>query len=406
MPPPSLNEGLEAVRIAYFDCFSGISGDMILGALIHAGVDARKVADAVASLGLPAELKVARIRKSGFDATQVTVEAPHEHVHRHLHHITRMVDASRLNERQKELAHRIFRRLAEAEAAVHGTTVEKVHFHEVGAVDSIVDIVGAAVAIDLLSVDRIMASPVVTGRGTVRAAHGLMPVPAPGTAELLKGVPLATSTIEAELTTPTGAAILTSIASEFGPLPEMCIESIGLGAGQRDLPDQPNVLRVLVGTAVAGTSVAQTDHVWVLETNLDDLPGELIGYCTEQLLAAGALDVFTIPIGMKKNRPGVLLSVLCAESSIGQMEDIMFRETSTFGIRRTRATRSKLERRSHEVTTPFGPVRGKLGWRSDRPPLFAPEYEDCRRVATERGVALREVYAAAIRAFDPNTVER
>ncbi len=390
------------MRIAYFDCFSGISGDMTLGALIHAGVDAAAINEAVASLGLPAELKVARIRKGGFDATQVTVEAPHEHVHRHLHHITKLVDASRLTERQKGLAHKIFRRLAEAEAAVHGSTIEKVHFHEVGAIDSIVDIVGAAVAIDLLGVDRIVSSAVPTGRGTVRAAHGLMPVPAPGTAELLKGVPLAASTIEAELTTPTGAAILTSIAAEFGPLPEMRIEAIGLGAGTRDLAEQPNVLRVFVGTTV--DAAADTDRVWVLETNLDDLPGEMIGYCVEQLLAAGALDVFTTPIGMKKNRPGVLLSVLCSESSIGQMEEIMFRETATFGIRRYATTRSKLERRSHEVATPFGPVAGKLGWRSGRPPIFAPEYESCRRVAAERGVPLRDVYAAAVRAFDADAV--
>jgi hypothetical protein len=396
------------VRIAYFDCFSGISGDMTLGALIHAGVDAAAIKAAVASLGLPAELKVARIRKGGFDATQVTIEAPHEHKHRHLHHITTMVDASRLTERQKALAHKIFRRLAEAEAAVHGSTIEKVHFHEVGAIDSIVDIVGAAVAIDLLGVERIVASPVPTGRGTVKAAHGVMPVPAPGTAELLRGVPLAATAIEAELTTPTGAALLTSIASEFGPLPAMRIESIGLGAGQRDLAEQANVLRVFVGTTVepaASTSVAaadaESDRVCVLETNLDDLPAELIGYCTEQLFAAGALDVYTTPIGMKKNRPGVLVTVLCSESSAPKLEVILFRETGTFGVRRTMATRTKLARRSHVVETPFGPVEGKLGWRSGLPPIFAPEFEACRRVAAETGVALRDVYAAAIRAFDP-----
>jgi uncharacterized protein (TIGR00299 family) protein len=393
------------VRIAYFDCFSGISGDMTVGALIHAGVDAGLIKDAVASLGLPAELKVARIRKSGFDATQITVEAPHEHVHRHLHHISRMVDASRLSERQKGLAHKIFRRLAEAEAAVHGSTIEKVHFHEVGAIDSIVDIVAAAVAIDLLNVDRIFASPVPTGCGTVEAAHGVMPVPAPGTAELLKGIPLAACTIAAELTTPTGAAILTSVANEFGPMPEMQIEGIGIGAGQRDLSQQPNILRVFVGTSTTQANSAETDRIWVLETSLDDLPGELIGYCMEQLFAAGALDVYTTAIGMKKNRPGVLLSVLCAESSIARLEDILFRETGTFGIRRMPAARSKLQRFSHEVSTPYGPVQGKVGRRAGRTAVFAPEYEDCRRVATDRGVALREVYAAAIRAFDPARVQ-
>lgn len=393
------------MRIAYFDCFSGISGDMTLGALIHAGVDVGAIREAVASLGLPAELKVERIRKKGFDAIQVRVEAPQEHVHRHLHHILRMVDASRLTERQKSMAGRIFRRLADAEAAVHGSSPEKVHFHEVGAVDSIVDIVGAAVAIDLIGVDRIVASPVPTGCGTVHAAHGLMPIPAPGTAELLKGVPIAPSAIEAELTTPTGAAILTSLVEEFGPLPAMRIEAIGMGAGQRDLTEQPNVLRVFTGTSTDRDGDPTTDRVWVLETNLDDVPGEWIGYCAEQLMAAGALDVFTVPLGMKKNRPGVLLSVICTEPSIARLEDIVFRETSTFGIRRTMALRSTLRRRTHTVTTPYGPIQGKVGWRSDGQPVFAPEYEECRRVATERGVPLRDVYAVAVRAFEPAAIE-
>jgi uncharacterized protein (TIGR00299 family) protein len=276
----------------------------------------------------------------------------------------------------------------------------------VGAVDSIVDIVGAAVAIDLLNVERIVSSPVPTGIGTVRAAHGVMPLPAPGTAELLKGVPIAPSVIESELTTPTGAAILTSITNEFGALPPMRIESIGVGAGQRDLPDRPNVLRVMVGTASADVNTAETDRVWVVETNLDDASGELIAYCTEQLFAAGALDVFTIPIGMKKNRPGVLVSVLCAESAVGRMEEILFRETGTFGVRRSQATRTKLQRCMHEVATPFGPVRGKLGWRKGSPPVFSPEYEDCKRVAAEKHMALRDVYAAAMRAFDPSLIER
>ena len=390
------------MHLAYFDCFSGISGDMTLGALIHAGVDPLAIQEAVASLGLPAELKVARIRKSGFDATQIKVEAPPEKVHRHLHHITRMVDASRLSDRQKDLAHRIFRRLAEAEAKVHGSSIEKVHFHEVGAIDSIVDIVGAAVAIDLLRVDRIVASAIPTGQGTVKAAHGVMPIPAPGTAELLRGVPLARSSVEAELTTPTGAAILTTVASEFGQLPAMTIERIGYGAGMRDLTEQPNLLRVFVGSSAERP---EKDRVWVLETNLDDVAGELVGYCMDQLLIAGALDVFTSPIGMKKNRPGILLSVLCTESSLGQVEEILFRETATFGVRRYLTERSILQRHPHVVSTPWGSVSGKLGWKTGQPAVFSPEYEDCRRVAAERGVPLREVYAAAIRAFDPAQVK-
>lgn len=219
-----------------------------------------------------------------------------------------------------------------------------------------------------------------------------MPLPAPGTAELLRGVPLADLRVELELTTPTGAAIATTIADRFGPLPPMTIEKIGLGAGTKDLPDHPNVLRIFVGTVAESV---ESDRVWVLETNLDDLPGELVGYTTSRLLEAGALDAFVTPIYMKKNRPGSMISVLCNEAKLGQMEDILFRETATLGIRRYPVSRHKLKRREAMVETPFGPIRGKLGWRDDRPPVFTPEYDDCARVAAERAVPLREVYQAA-----------
>ncbi len=380
------------VRIGYFECFSGISGDMTLGALVDAGVDAGAIRRAVESLGLPCTLGFETVRRGGFRATYARVEAPPEHVHRHMHHIEAIIDKSVLTPRQKDLALRIFTRLGEAEAAVHGIDLAKIHFHEVGAVDSIVDIVGAAVGLDLLGVDRFEASPVPPGRGWVVAAHGKMPLPAPGTAELLKGVPLASSEVEMELTTPTGAAILTTVAETFGPLPAMTVEAIGLGAGTKDLAGQANILRLFVGKVALP---ADGDRVWVLETNLDDLPGEVVGYTTTQLMAAGALDAFVTPVQMKKNRPGVMISVLCDEPKIPEMEEILFRETTTLGIRRYPVSRHKMRRQATEVATRFGPVKGKLGWIEGRPPTFSPEHDDCARLASAHGVPLREVHEAA-----------
>jgi uncharacterized protein (TIGR00299 family) protein len=390
------------MKIAYLDCASGISGDMTLGALIDAGVELEALNVAIGSLGLPGLRLVAEeVRKRGFRATQVTVAHEHEHAHRHLHHIVEMIDRSRLTDRQKDLARRIFHRLAEAEAKVHGTTVEKVHFHEVGAADSIGDIVGAAVGWDLLGVERIVASPVPTGTGKITIAHGIMSVPAPATAELLKGIPLAESSIPHELTTPTGAAILATLADSFGPVPAMKIERIGCGAGQRDLDEQPNLLRLLVGETVDDVD---RDTVWVLETNLDDMSGELIGYTTTRLLDAGALDVYTTAIQMKKNRPGVKLTVLCRASEVETMDAILFAETTTLGVRRWPASRHVLERRPHQVQTAWGLIEGKLGWPPGGKPRFAPEYESCRALAAQHGVPLHVVYEAAQKAFDPETV--
>jgi uncharacterized protein (TIGR00299 family) protein len=385
------------MRVAHFDCFSGISGDMTLGALIDAGVDPEAIRTAIASLGLPITLKIDKVRKGGFAATYVRVEAPDEHKHRHLRHVEEILNRGSLTPRQRELALRIFRRVAEAEAAVHGVPVEKVHFHEVGALDSIADIAGAAVALDLLGVERFTSRPVPTGRGMVKCAHGMMPVPTPGTAELLKGAPLAPSAIEAELTTPTGAAILTTVVQEWTETPAMTIERVGHGAGTRDLPEQPNILRVFLGTAAS--SGGATDQIWVLETNLDDVSPEVIGYCYDALFAAGALDVFTVPIFMKKNRPGVLLSALCPESALSAVEDVLFRETGTLGVRRHPAMRHKLQRKEHMVETPWGTIRGKLAWRDGGAMIFSPEYDDCARVARQHKVPLREVYERAQRAY-------
>jgi uncharacterized protein (TIGR00299 family) protein len=392
------------VRVAHFDCFSGISGDMTVAALIDAGVDAAAIVDGVASLGLPVRFEIEKVRKGGFAATYVQVEAPQEDTHRFLPQVEEILSRGKLTLKQGELALRIFRRLAEAEAAAHGMPLEKVHFHEVGALDSIADIAAAAIGLDLLGVERFTSGPVAAGSGTVQCAHGLMPVPAPGTAELLKGVPLRSSPIRAELTTPTGAAILTTIVDEWVEQPAMTIERIGHGAGRREFIEQPNILRIFVGHAssVSATGVlpaSTTDRVWVLETNLDDLPAEVIGYWYDLLLAAGALDVFSTPIFMKKNRPGVLLSVLAPESALAALEEILFRETTTFGIRRYPVERDKLHRKPCTVNTPWGPVQGKLGWLEGRPPVFTPEYEDCARLARQHNLSLREVYKQAQQSY-------
>ena len=265
-------------------------------------------------------------------------------------------------------------KLGEAEARAHGVDMSKIHFHEVGAVDSIIDIVGSAVGLDLLGVDRFEASAIPPGRGWIKAAHGRMALPAPATAEILKGVPLAESPIEMEMTTPTGAAIVTTVAERFGPLPALTVESIGLGAGTRETADQANILRLFVGNVELPAS---SDRVWMLETNLDDLPGEVVGYTTLKLMEAGALDAFVTPIQMKKNRPGVMVSVLCDDAKIPAMEEILFRETTTLGIRRYPVSRHKLKRRNVEIDTAFGMIRGKLGWLDDRIPTFSPEYDDC-----------------------------
>ena len=388
------------MRIAYLDCPSGISGDMTLGALVDAGVPLDRLNEAVGSLGLPGVKLIAQeVKKHGFRATQITVAHEPEHKHRHLHHIEAMIQGSRLTPRQKETALGIFRRLAEVEAKVHGTTVQQVHFHEVGAIDSIADIVGAAVGWDLLGAERLIVSPIPTGTGRITIAHGECNIPAPATAELLRGVPIAASAVQAELTTPTGAAIVATLAQGFGPLPAMTIEKIGYGAGRHDLPEQANILRLLVGEA---TDAAQTDDtIWVLETNLDDTTGEMIGHCIGQLWDAAALDVFTTAIQMKKNRPGVKLSVLCHAEKIGAIETIVFRETGTLGIRRWSTARHVLPREARQVSTAWGPVDGKVGRLDDGSLHFAPEFESCRRIAAERQVPLREIYAAAQQAFAP-----
>jgi len=384
------------MRVAHFDCFSGISGDMTLGALFDAGVPTQPVLDGIASLGLPIKVTVEKVRKGGFAARQVIVDAPEESTHRFLPDVEEILARGKFSAKQRNLALNIFRKLAQAEAAVHGMPIDKVHFHEVGALDSLADIVGVAIGLDLLDVERFTCGSVTTGTGMVKCAHGMMPIPTPGTAELLKGAPLRSADIKAELTTPTGAAILATVVQQWTDSPSMTIDRIGHGAGQRDLLEQPNILRLFVGNA---KPQAATDTAWVLETNLDDVPGEVVGYCSERLFAAGALDVYTTPIAMKKNRPGVILSVLAPAANLEALEEIIFRETMTFGIRRYAVERHKLHRKEAVVQTQWGAVRGKLGWLEGRPPVFAPEYEDCARIAREQNVPLHEVMDTARRSY-------
>lgn len=386
------------MKIAYFDCPSGISGDMTLGALVDAGVDLAAIQAGVDSLGLtPVKFTATEVKRCGFRATKVNVEHEPEKAHRHLHHIVERIDASTvLTTAQKDLARRIFTRLGEAEAKVHGTTLRKVHFHEVGAVDSIADIVGSAIGLTLLGVDRIVCSPIPPGSGYVTIEHGRVSVPAPATAEMLTGIPLAPSPVTAELTTPTGAAIVASVADEFGPLPPMTIERIGLGAGDKDFPQQANLFRLILGAADERLA---SDQAWVLETNLDDVSGEVIGHTTTLLLEAGALDVYTTPIQMKKNRPGVILSALSPPPLVPKLEKIIFRETKTLGVRRWMVTRHKLDRRPHSVDTAWGSIEGKLATLADGSVSFSPEYEACRKTAREQNVPLQDVYDAALRAF-------
>lgn len=385
------------MRALHFDCFNGISGDMTLAALLSAGADEQKVRAGLASLGLPLELELEPTTRGSFAALALQVKTAEDQPHRYLQDVTAIIERGQITAGAKALALRIFRKLAEAEAAVHGIDINAVHFHEVGALDSIADIIGVSIALDSLGIQRYTSRSVPTGQGTVKAAHGVMPIPTPATALLLRGAPLAPSTIKAELTTPTGAAILATLVQEWCEAPVMRLEQIGTGAGQKDFPQQANILRVFLGTV---ETTGERDQLWVVETNIDDVSPEIIGYCFEQLFAAGAVDVFTQPLAMKKNRPGVLLTALTPEAALGAVEEILFRETMTFGVRRYQVQRSKLHRKAHAVPTKWGRVQGKLGWHEGQPPIFTPEYDDCARVARLEGVPLREVYEEVRRAYE------
>ncbi len=383
------------MSVAYLDCFSGISGNMVLGALLDAGLELDDLQEELAHLGLSGYVIHAdAVKRRGLSGTHVTVEIEDQGPERHFHDIEAIITGSDLPERIQRRSLTVFRRLAEAEAKVHGMPVDHVHFHEVGAVDAIVDVVGAVVGFDLLGVEHTYASPVRVGRGTVTCAHGVMPVPAPATAELLKGVPTYGRDVDAELATPTGAAILTTLVESFGAAPPMAVAQIGYGAGTRELP-HPNLLRVSIGESAEGAAGYEQDQVTVIEMNIDDMNPEFYEYVMTRLFDAGAVDVFLTPIAMKQNRPGVQLSVLVAEGRVPEVVDVLFTETTTIGVRFTAAQRWKLRRERIEVETPYGAVSVKVASRGETVMNVAPELRDCRRRAEERDVPLKVVYQAA-----------
>ncbi|HEV2470777.1 MAG TPA: nickel pincer cofactor biosynthesis protein LarC [Candidatus Sulfotelmatobacter sp.] len=442
---PATNEFF--MRIAYLECFSGISGDMFLGALVDSGVSPQLLEQTVAALNVGAKLEISRVVRSGISATKVDVwvdgekdlpreeywakqqaadhhahehghsnhehkhrasshhhdDSPghaHSHSHRGLSEIRRIINDAGISQSAKQTAIRIFEALGAAEAKIHNVPVEEIHFHEVGAVDAIVDIVCAAVGAEALGVDEIICSPLNVGGGTVKCAHGTFPVPAPATLELLKDAPAYSSGVQAELVTPTGAAIVKTLARRFAAFPEMKIEKSAYGAGSRDFPGHPNVLRLVIGEAAPALAAkTQSETITVLEANLDDLNPQVFGYVMDRLLEEGALDAFGMPVQMKKNRPGMLLTVLCKPEEAGKLTQLLFTETTTLGVRRREEMRQALARRWENVRTPWGEVRIKIASMNGAVTNYAPEYEDCRRIAAEQHVPLKTVIQEATRAY-------
>jgi pyridinium-3,5-bisthiocarboxylic acid mononucleotide nickel chelatase len=378
--------------LAYLDAFSGISGDMLVGALADAGADTAAITAAVASLEIGASVSFEKVRRCGIGATRYHVEMGEQKAHRHLSHIVKIIEKADLPERAAQNAIAIFQRLGEAEAAVHQVPIEKVHFHEVGAADSIADIVGAALAFESLGVERVVCSAINVGSGTVNTEHGVLPVPAPATARLLAGAPVYSRGPALELATPTGAAVAVTMAESFGTMPAMNLRTTGYGAGSHDFPGHANVLRVMLGIAAEADEALE---VAVIEANIDDLNPQVLAYAAERLTEAGALDVSLQPIVMKKGRPGNLLRVVAKREDREKLAQIVFAETSTLGLRMHTAERRVQARRFEEVETKFGTVRMKIASEGS----YAPEYEDCRRLALAAGVALKEVIAEANYAY-------
>ena len=414
-------------RVLYFDCFSGISGDMALGAMLDAGLPLEELKRALGTLSLGnAHVHAERVLRAGVSATRFTVhEHPHGHEqhshgaavgsgpsqghghahdHAHDHHphrslpeIFSLIDRSGLTPDGRARAKAMFERLAEAEAAIHQMPVDRVHLHEVGALDSIIDIVGIVFAMEWAGADTIVCSPLNVGGGMVSSAHGLFPVPAPATVRLLGEAPVYSGAVQKELTTPTGALIATTFAGSFGPLPAMAVERVGYGAGARDEPSTPNVLRILIGRAAENTREAE--RVTVIECEIDDMNPQIFGVVMDQLNAAGALDVFYTPVQMKKNRPGTLLTVVARPDRRGAIADIIFRETTTIGLRHYEVDRECLPRELVTVETPLGAVRFKVARRDGRVVNAVPEFEDCSRLAAAHHLPVKEVQAIAVRAY-------
>lgn len=381
------------MKTLYFDCFAGASGDMILGAMVSAGVDSELLKTQLALLDVQGyQISFEQVDRSGISATYARVEVTPEHAHRHLRDILKIIDHSRLPETVKARAAKVFTRLAEAEAKIHNTSIDKVHFHEVGALDAIIDIVGAAICFDLLGIERFVSSPLHVGSGLVEMEHGRFPVPPPAVAELLRDAPVYSSEIKGELVTPTGAAIISTVATAYGPMPSMKLESSGYGAGTRTYEKFPNVLRVMIG---AESGMGQTDeHLCMIETNVDDMPAQYFGHVMDQAFELGALDCYFTPIQMKKGRPAVLLSLLCRENEREALTQMLFAETTTLGVRSYEVKRRALSRRVVRVQTAYGPIDVKVADLNGNIVNEMPEYEQCRAAAIKANVPLKTVEEA------------
>ncbi|MGE3841351.1 MAG: nickel pincer cofactor biosynthesis protein LarC [Vicinamibacterales bacterium] len=388
-------------RVLYMDCFSGASGDMVLGACVDVGVPVDLLAAAVESLGIGARLQIERVSRRGIQATKVSVEAPAPpsgaHPHRHLSSILRLIEGAALSPDVKHRASALFRRLGEAEAAVHGVPVERVHFHEVGAIDSIVDVVASVVAIESLDAARVVASPLNTGSGTVHCEHGEMPVPAPATARLLAGSPVYAAGAPGERLTPTGALLVTGYASAYGDLPAMTLQRVGYGAGSRDTPDRPNVLRFILGEEIERTH--DSERATIIEAEVDDLNPQILGVLMSRLFDLGVLDAYFTPVQMKKNRPGTLVTVVTRPEQRERVYGVLFAETTTLGVRSHDVLREALVRDVIVVECPYGAVRVKIARRDGRVVNASPEFDDCVRLAEASHVPVKEVLAAAVQAW-------
>ncbi len=389
------------MKLAYFDCFSGISGDMTLGALVDAGVPVEQLRTELHGLEVPGwQISAEKVWKNGMSATRVNVKTEDTHTHRSLTTILGILEKSNLAVPVKERASAIFRKLGEAEASVHDVPLEKIHFHEVGAVDAIVDIVGACVGFAELGIEEFACSALNVGGGTAKMAHGVLPVPAPATAKLLVGKPTYSNGVLKELVTPTGAAIVATLCDSFGPQPAMTVSTIGYGAGSTDLEGQPNVMRLMIGESTQRNEWGTVESIRVLEVNVDDMNPQVYGYFLEKALAAGALDVFATPVQMKKNRPGMLITVLCQAAEEAKFQEMLFAETTTLGVRTTLAQRRILPREWVKVSTRFGEVRMKVARVNGAVRQASPEFEDCRKLAEEKKVPLQVVLDAALRAWE------
>jgi uncharacterized protein (TIGR00299 family) protein len=389
------------MRTLYFDCFAGVSGNMILGGLAALGIDREELVSQLRSV-TPVDFAIdfTDVNRSGISSLHADVRVPEEKAHRHLREIEKIIDASAVSELVKGRSNSIFRRLAEAEGKVHGVAAEKVHFHEVGAMDAIIDIVGACIGFELLGIERFVCSKIHLGSGFVDMAHGKFPVPPPAVTELLKGVPFYSTEIQGELATPTGVAIVTTVCEEFGSGAEMTVDQVGYGAGTREYDGFPNVLRMIIGETAAVRSQNTTDQLVLLETNIDDLSPQVLGFVMERAFEIGALDCWFTPIQMKKNRPAVMLSILCESERRTELSELIYQETTTLGIRVRSVERECLEREFVSVETEFGPIDVKIGKLNGRVVNAMPEYEQVRRIALAKGIAFRTVRDAALSVFN------